>query len=61
MRAGQVTGQGQQLLAREKTQPEEEGHVRLFQILRQAREGVEIGFLNDVRGVDAALQAPVEA
>src|SRR5262249_29717365 len=50
-----------QLLTGEKAQPQEKGHRRVAQILRQARPGLQVGLLKDVGGVDASLQPLVEA
>ena len=47
-------------LAGEEPQPEEERHVRLPGVLGQPGGGVDVGLLDDIGGIDPALQAAVE-
>jgi hypothetical protein len=60
-RAQVMPVQPQQLLPGEEAQPEEERHRPLGQVLGQAVGGLQVGILDDVGGVDAALQPAVQA
>ena len=58
----QVAAMGiDQLLAGDVPQPEEERQRPVRQVIRKSLGGFEIGLLEDVRVVDAALELPVEA
>ena len=47
--------QHEQYISRNAAQSEEEGHGRLFEVIRQMRGGFEVGILQDVLRIDASL------
>ena len=53
--------QGRQLLAGEKSQPQERRHCRSGQVLAGTLSDVEVSLLKDVGWVEAALKAAIEA
>ena len=55
-----VAVQGHQPLAGDQAQPEERGQRRVGGVLAGAAEHVELGLLEHVGGVDAALEPAVE-
>jgi len=59
--AKMVAMQSEQLLAGNKSQPQEERHGGLLQILGPALECFDIRFLDNVGSIDPALQPAVEA
>ena len=50
-----------QPLADHQAQPEEQRELRIAQIIVQALDHLDVGVLDHVRGVEASLQARVEA
>jgi hypothetical protein len=49
-----------QLLPRREPKPEEKGHFRILQVRCQLLAGFQIGFLDDIRGIDASPHARIQ-
>jgi hypothetical protein len=61
LRAEVMTMDPAQFMPGEETQPQKKGQFTLAQVLGQLGEGLQVDVLEDVRGIDPALQPDVKA